>query len=86
MITLGATHQQTKSLVDPVNGTYQTVLTIDSSVELSGLVGNYNCTVENIRGTSSKSVFVGETYFILFLLPLHHIHHHAVESVSSASK
>ena len=63
MITLGATHQQTKRLVDPVNGTYQTVLTIDSSVGPSGFVGNYNCTVENIRGTSSKSVFVGEIYY-----------------------
>ena len=60
---LGATHQQTKNLVDPVNGTYQTVLTIDSSVGPSGFVGNYNCTVENIRGTSSKSVFVGEIYY-----------------------
>ena len=60
-ITLGATHLETKSLIDSVNGTYQTVLTIDSSVEPSGLVGNYNCTVQNIRGTSSMSVFVGET-------------------------
>ena len=69
MITLGATHQQTKSLVDSVNGTYQTVLTIDSSVGASGLVGNFNCTVENIRGTSSKSVFVGKTYYH-YSLPL----------------
>ena len=63
VIILGATHQQTKHLVDPVNGTYQTVLTIHSSVGPSGFVGNYNCTVENIRGTASKSVFVGETYY-----------------------
>ena len=55
MITLGATYHQTKRLVDPVNGTYRTVLTIDSSVGPSGFVGSYNCTVENIRGTSSKS-------------------------------
>ena len=70
VITLNATYQQTKRLVDPVNGTYQTVLTIDSSVGPNGFVGNYNCTVENIRGTSSKSVFVGETYFLLFLLAI----------------
>ena len=70
MITLSATYHQTKHLVDPVNGTYRTVLTIDSSVGPSGFVGNYNCTVENIRGTSSKSVFVGETYFLLFLLAI----------------
>ena len=70
VITLGATYHQTKNLVDSVNGTYQTVLTIDSSVGLSGFVGNYNCTVENIRGTSSKSVFVGETYFLLFLFAI----------------
>ena len=54
MITLNATYQQTKTLVHPVNGTYQTVLTIDSSVGPSGLVGNYSCTV----GVSSKSVVV----------------------------
>ena len=72
VITLNATHQQTKTLVDPVNGTYQTVLTIDSSVGLSGLVGNYNCTVENIRGTSSRSVFVGEPYFLSLLLAITH--------------
>ena len=60
MITLNVTHQQTKRLVDPVNGTYQTVLTIDSSVGWS--VGTYNCTVENVRGESSETVVVpGET-------------------------
>ena len=54
MITLNATHQQTKRIVDPVNGTYQTVLTIDSSVAQSDIVGSYNCTVENTRGNSSN--------------------------------
>ena len=62
VITLNATHQQTKRLVDPVNGTYQTVLTIDSSVGQSDIVGTYNCTVENDRGVSSETVVVpGET-------------------------
>ena len=62
MITPNATHQQTKRLVDNVNGTYQTVLTIDSSVGWSDIVGTYNCTVRNIRGESSETVFVpGET-------------------------
>ena len=62
MITLSATHQQTKSLVDPVNGTYQTVLTIDPSVGWSDIVGTYSCTVRNIRGESSETVDVpGET-------------------------
>ena len=60
MITLNATHQQTKRVVDSVNGTYQTVLTINSSV--GHIVGTYNCTVENIRGESSETVVVpGET-------------------------
>ena len=60
VITLNATHQQTKRLVDPVNGTYQTVLTIDPSV--GWIVGTYNCTVENDRGESSDTVAVpGET-------------------------
>ena len=63
MITLNDTHQQTKRLVDDVNGTYQTVLTIDPSVGWSDIVGTYNCTVENVRGESSKTVVVppGET-------------------------
>ena len=48
------THQQTKTLVDRVKGTYRMVLTINSSVGLSGLAGNYSCTV----GVSSKSIVV----------------------------
>ena len=62
VITLDATYQQTKSLVDPVNGTYQTVLTIDPSLDLGNVVGTYNCTVENAKGESSETVIVpGET-------------------------
>ena len=53
MITLNATHQQTKRVVDPVAGTYQTLLTIDPSVGQSDIFGSYNCTVENVRGGSS---------------------------------
>ena len=71
VITLNATHQQTKSLVDPVNGTYKTILTINSSVDQSDIVGTYSCTVENDRGESSGTVVVtGETCslatFLLF--------------------
>ena len=58
MITLNATHQQTKRLVHTVNGTYQTVLTINSSVDQSDIVGTYSCTVENDRGESSGTVVV----------------------------
>ena len=63
MITLNATQQQTKRVVDPVNGTYQTVLTIDPSVGQSDIVGTYTCTVENVRGESSETVDIppGET-------------------------
>ena len=62
VITLNATHQQTKRLVDNVTSTYQTVLTIDTSVGWSDIVGTYNCTVENDRGESSETVVVpGET-------------------------
>ena len=53
MITLNATHLQTKRVVDPVASTYQTVLTINSLVGQSVIVGTYNCTVENARGGSS---------------------------------
>ena len=60
VITLNATHQQTKRVVDLVNGTYQTVLIIDPSV--GQIVGTYNCTVENDRGEASETVVVtGET-------------------------
>ena len=52
VIALNATYQQTKRVVDPVWGTYQTVLTIDPSVSQSDIVGTYNCTVENARGVS----------------------------------
>ena len=44
VITLNATYQQTKRVVDPVRGTYQIVLTIDPSVNI---MGAYSCTVEN---------------------------------------
>ena len=62
MIIHDATYQQTKSLVDLVMGTYQTVLTIDSMLDQSSIVGTYSCTVENDRGNSSETVVVpGET-------------------------
>ena len=58
VITLNATCQQTKRVVDPVNGTYQTILTIDPSVGWSDIEGTYNCTVKNVRGESSQTVVV----------------------------
>ena len=62
MITHNATYQQTKSLVGPVTGTYQTVLTIDPSVGQSDIVGTFSCTVENDRGNFSETVVIpGET-------------------------
>ena len=80
MITLNATHQQTKRVVDPVNGTYQTVLTIDPSVNQSDIVGTYNCTVENVRGESSKTVVVPGMNFLhpnmyTYILPGHFLCH-----------
>ena len=62
MITLNATYRQTKRVVDPVAGTYQTVLTISQSVDQSDIVGTYNCTVSNTRGETSKTVVTGENY------------------------
>jgi len=68
VITPNATHQQTKSVVDPVLGTYQTMLTIDPSVDQQDIVGVYNCTVENDRGESSKTfVVTGETSLYILL-------------------
>jgi len=60
MITPNATYQQTKRVVDPVAGTYQTVLTIGPSVSQSNIVGLYSCTVENTREKTSETVVVGE--------------------------
>ena len=58
VIALNDTYQQTKRVVDSVDGTYQTVLTIDPSVDQSDIFGSYNCTVENARGGSSINVTV----------------------------
>ena len=75
MITLSTTYQQTKSLVDPVNSTYQTVLTIDPSLGQSGIGGTYSCTVENDRGESSGTLVVlGKTcslapWYIMYVYP-----------------
>ena len=73
MITLNATHQQTKKVVDPVMGTYQTMLTIDPSVDWGSIVGSYCCTVENVRGRSSMMAVLGELtlkeYVYILLLP-----------------
>ena len=55
VITLSATYQQTKRLVDANTSTYQTVLTISPS---SDIVGTYSCTVENDRGNSSGTVVI----------------------------
>jgi len=58
VITLNATNQQTKRVVDPVMSTYQTVLTIDPPVSQSDIPGLISCTVENARGSSSRTVVV----------------------------
>ena len=58
VITLNATYQQIKTVVDRVEGTYQTVLTIDPSVGPSDIRGTYYCTVENARGRSSITVVI----------------------------
>ena len=58
MITPSTTYQQTKRVVDPVIGTYQTLLTIDPSVNQSDIVGAYNCTVENARGRASRILII----------------------------
>ena len=56
VITLNGTYQQTKRVVDPVEGTYQTVLTINPSVSQSDIFGTYSCKVENARGRSSMTI------------------------------
>ena len=58
MITLNDTYRQTKIVTNTETSTYQTVLTIDSSVSQSAIAGTYNCTVNNIRGESSMVVVI----------------------------
>ena len=58
VISLNATHQQTKRVVDLVAGTYQSVLTIGPSVSQSDIPGFYSCTVENARRSSSRAVVI----------------------------
>ena len=65
VMTLNTTHQQTQIVTNTTTSTYQTVLTIDPSV---GIVGTYNCTVENVRGSSSVTVVVGETWLNSYTL------------------
>ena len=60
-------YQQTKTLVDPVAGTNQTVLTIDQTLSRSVIVGTYSCTVENERGESSETVVVPGDAELLYL-------------------
>ena len=68
VITLNATYQQTQIVTNTTTSTYQTVLTIDQSVNQSDIEGTYNCTVENIRGESSKTVVVpGESCTLQYL-------------------
>ena len=62
VITLNATYQQTKTVIDNSTSIYQTVLTIDPSVSQSDIVGTYNCTVENARGRSSMAIVAGELF------------------------
>ena len=61
VINSNETYQLTKRVVYPVGGTYQAVLTINSSVDQSDVVGTYNCTVENARGRSSVTRVVSDS-------------------------
>jgi len=58
VITLNATYQQTKTITDNSTSTYQTVLTIDSSVDQSDIPGFYSCAVENARGSDSEALVI----------------------------
>ena len=69
MITPNATYQQTKRVVDPVAGTYQTLLTISESVGQSGFAGLYECEVVNTRGKSSiKKIIAGNGKLIQYII------------------
>ena len=58
MLTPNTTYQQTKRVVDAVTSTYETVLTIDPSVDQSDIPGLYNCAVANTRGSNSEGLVI----------------------------
>ena len=84
VITLSATHQQTKRVVDAVSGTYQTVLTINSSVEWSSIVGTYNCTVVNVRGQSSETMVLPGKICTSYCSGIYHLYIHACGCISTS--
>ena len=56
VITHNATYQQTKSLVDPVTGTYQTVLTIDPLKLTQWIHEAFDLEIPTFAGDSSWKV------------------------------
>ena len=58
VITPNATHQQTQRVMNTTTSTYQTVLTIDTSMNQNAIMGTFSCTVRNARGRSSRMVVV----------------------------
>ena len=58
VITPNTTHQQTKMIVDAVEGTYQNTLTIAQSVTGDNLYGLYSCMLENSRGSSNRTTYI----------------------------
>jgi len=58
ILAINATYQQTQVVTNTTTGTYETVLTIANSV--TDVFEIYNCTIENVRGTSSVITVTGE--------------------------
>ena len=59
VITPNKTYQQTKRLVDTVEGIYQNTLTIAQSVAERNIYDTrYNCMVENSRGKSNRTMYL----------------------------
>lgn len=50
--------QQTQRVMNTTTSTYQSVLTIDTSMNQNAILGTFSCTVQNARGTSSRMVVV----------------------------
>ena len=63
VITPNTTHQQTQMVMNTTTSTYQTVLTIDTSMNQNAIMGTFSCTVQNARGMSSGTVVVTDVMF-----------------------
>lgn len=58
----GTTYQQTQTIVDSANATYENRLISDERANLFGAINFFTCIIENARGKATKSLSTNGTY------------------------